>query len=47
MHIAFMDNEQLLRCLEVLVKKDLGSERLFVHYIYMRLERTILSFTVN
>lgn len=47
MHIAFMDNERLLRVLEVLVKKELGSERLFVHYIYMRLERTILSFSVS
>jgi hypothetical protein len=47
MHIAFLDGEMLLRCLEVLVKKNLGSERLFVHYIYMKLERIILGFSVD
>lgn len=47
MHIAFMDNSHLLKTLEVLVKRDLGSERLFLHYIYMRIERNVLKFTVD
>lgn len=47
MHIAWMDNEQLLRTLEVLVKKELGSERLFLHYIYMKIERQVLKFSVD
>lgn len=42
MHIAFMSNEQVLKTLDVLVKKDLGSERLFLHYIFMRIERSVL-----
>lgn len=47
MHINFMDNAQLVRTLEVLVSKGLGSERLFVHYIYMRIERKVLSFSTD
>jgi hypothetical protein len=47
MHINFMDNAELVRTLEVLVSKGLGSERLFLHYIYMRIERNILSFSVD
>ena len=35
-----------MRVLEVLVKKNLGSERLFQHYIYMQIERRVLQFTV-
>jgi len=47
MHIAFLDNEQMITTLEVLVRKDLGSERLFLHYIYLRLERQVLKFSVE
>lgn len=47
MHIAFMNNDQVLRTLEVLVKKEMGSERLFLHYMYMRIERNVLKFTVD
>ena len=47
MHINFMDNAQLVRTLEVLVNKGLGSDRLFLHYIYMRIERNVLSFTTD
>ena len=46
MHINFMNNSELVRTLEVLVKKDLGSDRLFLHYIYMRIERNVLQFKV-
>lgn len=47
MHIAFLNDEQLLRVLEVLVKKELGSERLFLHYIYLKIERNVLKFSVD
>jgi hypothetical protein len=47
MHIAFLNNEQLLRTLNVLVKKELGSERLFLHYIYLKIERNVLKFSVE
>jgi hypothetical protein len=47
MHIAFMNNANLLKTLEVLVKRNLGSERLFLHYIYMRIERNDLKFSTE
>lgn len=46
MHINFMSNQELIRSLEVLVKKELGSERLFLHYLYLKIERNVLAFTV-
>ena len=33
--------------LEVLTKRNLGSERLFLHYIYLKLERSVLQFSVD
>ena len=45
MHVSFLNNSELVRTLEVLVQKELGSERLFQHYIFMRLERKVLQFT--
>lgn len=47
MHINFLNNEQLVRTLEVLVKKSLGSDRLYLHYIFMRVERNVLKFNVE
>lgn len=47
MHIAFMSNAQVVKTLEVLVRRDLGSERLFLHYIYMRIERNALKFNTD
>lgn len=36
-----------MRVLEVLTKRQLGSERLFLHYLYLKIERTVLSFTID
>lgn len=47
MHISFLSNEELLRTLEVLVEKNLGSERLFKNYIYMQIERRVLNYDAN
>ena len=47
MHVPVLNNEQLVRTLEVLVRKELGSERLFLHYIYLKLERNVLKFSVD
>jgi hypothetical protein len=45
MHVPSLDGETLLRVMEVLVKRNLGSDRLFVHYLYLRVERRVLLFT--
>lgn len=42
-----MTNKDLIDTLEVLVKKNLGGERLFNHYIYMKIERNVLKFTTD
>lgn len=47
LHIARMNNEQLVRTLEVLTKRNLGSERLFLHYLYLKIERSVLTFSVD
>lgn len=47
MHVGFLNDEELLRTLEVLVKKELGSERLFLHYIFLKIERNVLKYTVD
>jgi hypothetical protein len=47
MHIAFLPEEQLVRVLEILVKKGLGSDRLFLHYLYVRIERRVLMFSTG
>merc|ERR1712224_969143 len=46
-NVAHMSNENIVRVLEVLTKRELGSERLFLHYIYLKIERSVLSFTVD
>jgi len=47
MHIGFLSNKELVRTLEVLVKRELGSDRLFQNYIYMRIERKVLQFSIK
>ena len=36
-----------MNVLEVLVKRNLGSERLFLSYIYLRFERNVFKLSVN
>ncbi len=47
MHVPFLNNEQLVQTLEVLVSRELGAERLFMNYIYLKIERNILKFSVD
>lgn len=42
-----MTNRDIVRTLEVLVHRNLGGERLFDHYIYLKIERNILKFTTE
>lgn len=44
MHVPMLEGENLLQTLEVLVKRDLGSDRLFLHYLYLRIERRVCLF---
>ena len=47
MHINHMNEEQIVRTLEVLTKRNLGSERLFLHYLYLKIERSVFNFSVD
>jgi len=47
MHINHMNEEQIVRTLEVLTKRNLGSERLFLHYLYLKIERSVFNFNVG
>ena len=47
MHVPFMSNRDLVRTLEVLVRRNLGGDRLFDHYIYVKIERNILKFSTD
>lgn len=47
MQIQYLNKEQLIRCLEVLVKRNLGSERLYRDYLLLKIERNILKFSIN
>ena len=47
LHVNVMNNENIVRTLEVLTKRSLGSERLFLHYLYLKIEKSILSYSVD
>lgn len=47
MHVPYMTNRDLITTLEVLVKRNLGGQRLFDHYIYLKIERNVLKFTCD
>ena len=42
-----MTNRDLVSTLEVLVRRNLGGNRLFDHYIYLKIERNVLKFTTS
>jgi len=39
MHVKNLNKRQIVRCLEVMVKRNIGSKRLFDDYILMMVER--------
>ena len=47
MHIKTLHREHLIRCLEVSVKRGLGSERLFRDYLLLKIEKTIMKLEVG
>ena len=42
-----MTNRDLVTTLEVLVQRKLGGQRLFDHYIFLKIERNVLKFTTE
>ena len=47
MFVPQMNRGQIVRSLEVITKKELGSQRLFDNYLLMMVEKQILSYSVN
>lgn len=47
MFIREMSNAQIVRTLEVCVARNLGSQRLFEHYLIDMIEKNVLSYDVN
>lgn len=47
MQIKYLNKEQLIRSLEVLVRRSLGSDRLFRDYLLLKIEKNILKFSVD
>jgi len=46
-HIKNLSREQLVRTLEVAVKRGIGSDRLFRDYLLLKLERNVMKLTVE
>lgn len=46
-HIKNLSKESVTRVLEILVKKDLGSERIYRDYLLLTVEKNIMKFSVN
>jgi hypothetical protein len=47
MFVKDMSSQQVIRCLEVMVARNVGSDRLFQHYILHHIERHVLKFSVD
>lgn len=46
-HVKKLRKEDLVNTIEVLVKRNLGSERLFYDFLFFQVEKKMLSFSVN
>lgn len=47
MYIKDMNSPQVIRCLEVIVKRNIGSQRLFDHYVLYMIEKHVLRYDVD
>ena len=47
MFVKDMNSQQVIRCLEVMVARNVGSDRLFQHYILHHIEKHVLKFSVD
>ena len=46
MFVKDMNNYEVIRCLEVMVSRNIGSQRLFEHYILYMIEKHVLRYPV-
>jgi len=47
MQIKHLSKEHLIRTLEVVVKRNLGSDRLYRDYLLLKIERNVLKFSID
>ena len=47
MFVKDMNNRHVIRCFEVMVKRNIGSQRLFEHYILHMIEKHVLKYPVD
>lgn len=46
-HIKSLSKEHITRVLEILVKKNLGSERIYRDYLLLTVEKNIMKFNID
>ena len=46
-HVAALNKQELIKTLEVLIKRELGADRLYQNYLFLSVERHIMRFNVN
>ena len=47
MYVKDMSNAQIVRTLEICVARNIGSQRLFDHYMLFMIEKHVLKYTVD
>jgi hypothetical protein len=47
MQIKHLSKEQLIRTLEVVVRKDVGSDRLYRDYLLLKIEKNMMKLTIG
>jgi len=47
MYVKQMNNYEIIRSLEVMVKRNIGSDRLFEHYVLFMVEKHVLRYSVE
>ena len=45
--VKYLTKEHMIRCLEVIVKRGLGSDRLFRDHLLLKIEKNIMKFSVE
>ena len=47
MYLKQMSDEQIIRCLEVCVRRNIGSQRMFDHYFLLMIEKHVLNYPLS
>jgi hypothetical protein len=45
--VKFLSKEHMIRSLEVMVKRNVGSERLFRDYLLVKIENNLMKFSID